>query len=92
MFSYLCCGINFIDIAYLKRSNIKGDRIVYSRHKTGKIINFPLQPHAIELIKKYTRTSEGLQNAFGEMSQNINPISKKVYSDEINKLSSSSER
>jgi len=53
VFSYLCCGINFIDIAYLKRSNIKGERIVYSRHKTGKVINFPLQPHAIELINKY---------------------------------------
>ena len=53
VFSYLGCGINFIDIAYLKHSNIKGDRIVYSRHKTGKAINFPLQALAIELIKKY---------------------------------------
>jgi len=57
VFSYLCCGINFIDIAYLKHSNIKGDRLVYSRHKTGKVINFPLQPHAIELIKKYNNPS-----------------------------------
>ena len=46
LFSCLYCGINFIDIAYLKHSNIKGDRIVYSRHKTGKVINFPLQAHA----------------------------------------------
>ena len=53
LFSYLGCGINFIDIAHLKHSNIKDSRIVYNRHKTGKVINFPLQPHAIELIKKY---------------------------------------
>ena len=56
VFSYLGCGINFIDIAYLKRKNIQGNRIVYSRHKTGKNINFPLQPHAVELIKKYSNT------------------------------------
>jgi len=53
LFSYICCGINFIDIAHLKRSNIKCNRIVYNRHKTGKAINFPLQPYAIDLIKKY---------------------------------------
>ena len=53
LFSYLCCGINFVDIAHLKHSNIKGNRIVYSRHKTGKKINFPLQPYAAELIEKY---------------------------------------
>ena len=54
LFSYLCCGINFIDIAHLKQSNIWNSRIVYSRHKTGKSINFPLQPVALELIKKYS--------------------------------------
>ena len=53
IFSYLGCGINFIDIAYLKRKNIRGNRVIYSRHKTGKNINFPLQPHAIKLIEKY---------------------------------------
>jgi integrase len=53
LFSYLGCGINFIDIAHLKRKNIKDNRLFYSRHKTGKNINFPLQPVAIELIKKY---------------------------------------
>jgi len=53
VFSYLGCGINFVDIAYLKKRNIKDNRISYNRHKTGKVINFPLQPYAIELIKKY---------------------------------------
>jgi len=36
------------------RKNIQGNRIIYSRHKTGKSINFPLQPHAIKLIEKYS--------------------------------------
>jgi len=36
LFSYLCNGINFKDIACLKRSNIKADTIVFERSKTEK--------------------------------------------------------
>ena len=32
---------------------VMNNRIIYNRHKTGKAINFPLQPIAVELIKKY---------------------------------------
>ena len=53
VFSYFGCGINFMDIAYLKKKNIKDNRISYNRHKTGKAINFPLQRYTIDLIKKY---------------------------------------
>jgi len=61
IFSYLGCGINFIDIAHLKKKNIRDSRIIYHRHKTGKVINFPLQPYAVKLIEKYShRESEYL--------------------------------
>ncbi|NDW09335.1 site-specific integrase [Dysgonomonas sp. 520] len=53
VFSYLGCGINLIDIAYLTKENIENNRIVYNRHKTGKPISFSLQPKALELIEKY---------------------------------------
>lgn len=36
LFSYLCNGMNFKDIANLKYSNIKGDTIVFERAKTAK--------------------------------------------------------
>ncbi|MEI7501067.1 MAG: site-specific integrase [Bacteroidota bacterium] len=36
LFSYLCNGINFKDIANLKYSNIKEDTIVFERAKTAK--------------------------------------------------------
>lgn len=52
-FTYYCGGINFIDIANLTQANIMEDRLIYKRHKTGKLIKIPLQPQAIELIKKY---------------------------------------
>jgi site-specific recombinase XerD len=54
IFSYLSCGINFIDIAHLKKKNIRDSRIIYTRHKTSKSISFPLQPYAVELIEKYS--------------------------------------
>ena len=52
-FTYYCGGINFTDIANLTQANIMEDRLIYKRHKTGKLIKIPLQPQAIELIKKY---------------------------------------
>ena len=52
-FTYYCGGINFIDIANLTQTNIMEDKLIYKRHKTGKQIKIPLQPQAIELIKKY---------------------------------------
>lgn len=52
-FSYLTAGINFIDIAKLKRNNIIEGHVVYYRNKTKKLINIPLQPQAMAIINKY---------------------------------------
>ena len=54
-FTYYCGGINFIDIANLTPANIIEGKLVYKRHKTSKLIKIPLQPQAIDLIKKYHR-------------------------------------
>lgn len=54
-FTYYCGGINFIDIANLTSANIMEGKLVYKRHKTSKLIKIPLQPQAVELIKKYHR-------------------------------------
>jgi len=44
LFSYYTRGMNFIDMALLKWSNIHGDRIKYIRSKTGK-------PHSIKILE-----------------------------------------
>lgn len=56
-FSYFLAGINFIDMAYLTRDNIKEDRLEYSRAKTKKKIIIPLQKEAVTIIAKYGDTS-----------------------------------
>lgn len=54
MFSLYTRGMAFIDIAYLKKENLKGDDILeYKRHKTGQLIQIKLPDCAITLIKKY---------------------------------------
>lgn len=53
IFSYLGCGINMVDMAYLKKSNIIYNRVSYKRHKTGKQISFLLQAYAKEIMQKY---------------------------------------
>ncbi|WP_283686785.1 site-specific integrase [Dysgonomonas sp. Marseille-Q5470] len=53
LFSYYGCGINMIDIAFLKKKNITNGRVIYKRYKTQKHISFTLQPHTMEIIDKY---------------------------------------
>ena len=53
MFSYLNAGINFIDIAKLKHSNIIENHLIYYREKTKKLIRIPLHAEALNIIAKY---------------------------------------
>lgn len=52
-FSYLMGGINFTDMAFLTDKNIEGERLVYVRQKTKKMIMLPLQEKAIAIINRY---------------------------------------
>jgi len=51
LFSYYGQGINFVDIAALKWSHIIGNRVFYTRAKTGKHINFVLLEPAQQIIE-----------------------------------------
>ncbi|NDW10494.1 site-specific integrase [Dysgonomonas sp. 520] len=53
VFSYLCSGINFTDMANLTSNNIIDGRLIYIRQKTGKKINIPLCDEASIIIDKY---------------------------------------
>ena len=54
IFSYLCSGINFTDIANLQPENISGNQMQYIRQKTGKKINVLLIPDATKIIERYS--------------------------------------
>ena len=59
VFSYYGYGINFVDMANLKWKDITGDRVLYTRAKTGKIIHFKLQEPSQAIIDYWKPISGG---------------------------------
>lgn len=59
IFSYLCGGINFTDIANLTNENIQNGRLHYIRQKTKKLIKIGIPQEAMQIIEKYSKESKG---------------------------------
>lgn len=59
LFSYLCGGINFTDIANLTSENIQDNRLHYIRQKTKKPIKIGIPQEAMQIIEKYSKESRG---------------------------------
>jgi integrase/recombinase XerD len=54
VFSYLCWGMNFIDLANLRWSNISDDRLFYVRRKTkNDVFNIPLKERTLRILSYY---------------------------------------
>ncbi len=58
LMSYYLMGANFIDLMYLRKSNINNGRIVYRRQKTRKLYNIKIRPELHELLEKYLSGKE----------------------------------
>lgn len=78
VFSYLCGGIAFVDIANLTPSNIVDGRLMYQRQKTHGGINLPLSPEAQRLIAKYADYQQGADYLFPILhcKRHITPMQK----------------
>ena len=50
---FLLRGLPFVDLAYLRKSDLRGDVITYRRHKTGRPLSVTLTPEAMFLLQKY---------------------------------------
>lgn len=57
LFCYYARGMAFVDLAHLKRENLKGDMIVYCRQKTGQLLQIRLLPVMKKLIDRYRNVS-----------------------------------
>jgi integrase/recombinase XerD len=62
LFSYYCRGINFVDLASLKWTNIVEDELYYVRMKTKEEFRFKLHPAALTILEHY-RHLEGNSDA-----------------------------
>jgi site-specific recombinase XerD len=78
-------GMNFIDLTYLKMENIRDNRLVYKRIKTGKLYDIKLTVKAEEIIKFYIKGKQinSKELIFPIMTEQIEDIVKerKVYID-----------
>ncbi len=57
IFSYCTRGMSFVDMAYLKTSNIKGNNIVYIRHKTKQQLQIKIESKVQGIISKYAKSA-----------------------------------
>lgn len=54
LFSFYTRGMAFIDMAYLKRENVKNGYLVYNRKKTGQLLYIKWEKCMKEIVDKYT--------------------------------------
>lgn len=59
VFSFLGSGINLVDIAKLKKENLRDGRIEYSRSKTEECCKFKLNVKTQEILKYYVGQTYG---------------------------------
>lgn len=53
IFSYCTRGMAFVDIAYLKKSNLQNGVISYARRKTGQLLTVRIEPSIQRIIARY---------------------------------------
>lgn len=59
VFSYCTRGMAFVDIAYLKKTNIKDGAIHYARQKTGQLLSVKIEQNIREILLRYAdRTTD----------------------------------
>lgn len=59
LFCYYARGMAFVDLAHLTSDHIKGDLLVYKRHKTGQELRVRLLPEMKGLIRRYKGHAPG---------------------------------
>ena len=60
MFSFYMRGMSFVDMAFLRKKDMLGGRIVYRRKKTGQELTIEVAPEAQELIEKFASPTQYL--------------------------------
>ncbi len=54
LFSLYAMGMAFVDIYHLRRSQVKGNVITYSRHKTGQTVSVRIEPCMKDIFNRHS--------------------------------------
>jgi len=86
LFSFYTRGMSFVDIAYLRKADIKNRELTYRRRKTGQKLHIKWEKCMNELVKKYSKdTIEFLL----PIIVNPNICLRKQYIAELGRINSS---
>ena len=58
LFSFYTRGMSFVDIAYLKKSDLKNGILIYRRRKTGQLLTVKWEKCMEEIVAKYESHSD----------------------------------
>ena len=53
MLSFYLRGMSFVDMAYLRKSDLQDGVITYKRHKTGQMLSIRMEPQMETIISRY---------------------------------------
>ena len=73
LFCYYARGMCFVDMAHLKKSDIKGDTIYYRRKKTGQMLEVMVLPAMRRILDRFARIGAGeylfpvITNPYGDL-------------------------
>lgn len=79
IFSYCTRGMAFVDIAYLRKSDIQNDMICYTRHKTGQLLCIRLEPSIRTIIGRYEKATENSPYVFPILTTDDRSVAYRQY-------------
>ena len=59
LFSFCAMGMPFVDLAFLRKRQVKDGYIEYRRHKTGQRVKVKIEPLMQDIINRYAREDNG---------------------------------
>lgn len=77
VFCFYALGMPFVDLAFLRRSQIKNGYIVYSRRKTGQPIRVKIEKPMQDIINRYAR--KGSRYVFPILTQEDAQLAMREY-------------
>lgn len=93
LLSFYLQGIPFVDLAYLRKSNVNGNILVYRRHKTRQQLYITVENCAHKIIKRYARECKSsayllpILNAVGEQGYKQYKSALRLYNKHLNQIS-----
>lgn len=79
LFSYCTRGMSFVDIAYLRRKDIRNSYICYTRKKTGHSLSVRIECEVQKIINRYWNATAGTPFLFPILHTEDEELSYKQY-------------